>query len=108
VKVLPSILGAIGNTPLVSLSRITRELAGRILLKVDYLNPGFSMKGRAALGIIEEAERSGTLMPGQTVVELTSGNMGPHRLRHQGLSVRRGDVARQLRGAGAHDARPRR
>lgn len=76
MKVLPSILGAIGNTPLVSLSRITRELAGRILLKVDYLNPGFSMKDRAALGIIEEAERSGTLMPGQTVVELTSGNMG--------------------------------
>jgi len=46
------------------------------LLKLDYLNPGFSKKDRAALGIIEEAERSGALRPGQTIVELTSGNMG--------------------------------
>jgi len=76
MKVMTSILEAIGNTPLVELSRITRALPGRILLKLDYLNPGFSKKDRAALGIIEEAERSGTLRPGQTVVELTSGNMG--------------------------------
>jgi cysteine synthase A len=74
--VLSSVLGAIGNTPLVELSRLTRTLSGRILLKLDYLNPGFSKKDRAALGIIEEAERSGALQPGQTVVELTSGNMG--------------------------------
>ena len=46
------------------------------MLKLDYLNPGFSKKDRAALGIIEEAERSAALRPGQTVVELTSGNMG--------------------------------
>lgn len=71
-----SVLEAIGNTPLVELSRITRSLSGRILLKLDYLNPGFSKKDRAALGIIEEAERSGALRAGQTVVELTSGNMG--------------------------------
>jgi cysteine synthase A len=75
-KVFSSVLEAIGNTPLVELSRITRSLPGRILLKLDYLNPGFSKKDRAALGIIEEAERSGALLPGQTVVELTSGNMG--------------------------------
>lgn len=75
-KVLSSVLEAIGNTPLVELSRFTRGLSGRILLKLDYLNPGFSKKDRAALGIVEEAEQSGALHPGQTVVELTSGNMG--------------------------------
>jgi cysteine synthase A len=73
---MSSVLGAIGNTPLVELSRLTRSLSGRILLKLDYLNPGFSKKDRAALMIIEEAERSAALLPGQTVVELTSGNMG--------------------------------
>ena len=76
MKVLKSVIEAIGNTPLVELSRITRSLPGRILLKLDHLNPGFSKKDRAALGVIQEAERSGELSPGQTVVELTSGNMG--------------------------------
>ena len=77
-EALPSILGAIGNTPSVWLDRFTanRGLEGRILAKLDYLNPGFSKKDRAALGIIEAAERDETLRPGQTVVELTSGNMG--------------------------------
>lgn len=76
MEVMSSVLGAIGNTPLVELSRLTRSLPGRILLKLDYLNPGFSRKDRAALGIVQEAERSGSLQAGQTVVELTSGNMG--------------------------------
>lgn len=76
MQVMSSVLDAIGNTPLVELSRLTRGLPGRILLKLDYLNPGFSKKDRAAFGIIEEAERSGALRAGQTVVELTSGNMG--------------------------------
>ena len=49
---------------------------GQILMKLEYLNPGASKKDRAALRIIEEAERSGELQPGQTVLELTSGNMG--------------------------------
>ena len=73
---LPSVLGAIGNTPLVELSRITRGLEGRILAKLEYLNPGFSKKDRIALQMIEEAETDGRLQPGQTVVELTSGNTG--------------------------------
>jgi cysteine synthase A len=60
----------------VSLDRLTAGLEGRILAKLEYLNPGFSKKDRAALRIIDEAERSGALHPGQTVVELTSGNMG--------------------------------
>lgn len=71
-----SITAAIGDTPLVELSRITAGLDGRILMKLEYLNPGFSKKDRAALRIIEEAEVAGDLQPGQTVVELTSGNMG--------------------------------
>jgi len=73
---LDSVLGAIGNTPLVNLSRITRGVEGRILAKLEYLNPGFSKKDRIALQMIEEAEAEGTLKPGQTVVELTSGNTG--------------------------------
>jgi cysteine synthase A len=76
MNVMSSVLEAIGNTPLIELSRLSRGLPGRILLKLDYLNPGFSKKDRVALGIVEEAERSGALQPGQTVVELTSGNMG--------------------------------
>jgi cysteine synthase len=73
---LDSVLGAIGNTPLIELSRITRGVNGRILAKLEYLNPGFSKKDRIALQMIEEAEAAGTLQPGQTVVELTSGNTG--------------------------------
>ena len=75
---LDSILGAIGNTPLVRLDRLVAHYGceGSILAKLDHLNPGFSKKDRAAFGVIEAAERDGNLKPGQTVVELTSGNMG--------------------------------
>ena len=73
-----SVLEAIGHTPLVRLDRFirNRNLQGAILAKLDYLNPGFSKKDRAALGAIEHAETTGALSPGQTVIELTSGNMG--------------------------------
>lgn len=74
--VLPSAVEAIGDTPLVELSRLTRGIQGRILAKLEYLNPGFSKKDRIARQIIEDGEESGDLMPGQTVVELTSGNTG--------------------------------
>jgi len=77
-KILNSVVDAIGATPLVRLDRLTKQagVKGTIFAKLEYLNPGFSKKDRAALGVIEEAERSGTLKPGQTVIELTSGNMG--------------------------------
>lgn len=77
-QVLSSVADAIGNTPLVTLERLVRARGaeGAILAKLDYLNPGFSKKDRAAKSLIEEAERDGLLQPGQTVVELTSGNMG--------------------------------
>ncbi|WP_170431062.1 PLP-dependent cysteine synthase family protein [Ruegeria arenilitoris] len=76
--ILPSVIDAIGDTPLVDLSRVCQklDLDGRILAKLDYLLPGFSKKDRAAKSIVELARADGTLAPGQTVVELTSGNMG--------------------------------
>lgn len=75
-RVLASALDAIGETPLVELTRLGRELDGKILAKLEYLNPGFSKKDRIARQIIEDAEADGRLRPGQTVVELTSGNTG--------------------------------
>ena len=73
---LPSIVEAIGATPLVELSRLARDSGGRLLAKLEYLNPGFSKKDRIARQIVEDAEADGSLQPGQTVVELTSGNTG--------------------------------
>ncbi|MFC3800731.1 PLP-dependent cysteine synthase family protein [Cohnella sp. GCM10012308] len=75
-KILNHVYESIGQTPIVRLSRLTEGLDGEIYAKLEYLNPGFSKKDRAARAIIEEAETSGQLSPGQTVVELTSGNMG--------------------------------
>jgi cysteine synthase A len=75
-NLLPSAIEAIGETPLVELSRLTRNEPGRILAKLEYLNPGFSKKDRIARQMIEDAEADGQLKPGQTVVELTSGNTG--------------------------------
>ncbi|MFX0173305.1 MAG: PLP-dependent cysteine synthase family protein [Candidatus Hodarchaeota archaeon] len=74
-----SVIDAIGGTPIVELSRLvnnTEGVEGRILAKLEYLNPGFSKKDRIGLQMIEDAETSGTLKPGQTVIELTSGNTG--------------------------------
>jgi cysteine synthase A len=75
-RVLRSAIEAIGETPLVRLDRLARGLDGAILAKLDYLNPGFSKKDRIARQIIEDAVAQGLLAPGQTVVELTSGNTG--------------------------------
>lgn len=78
MKLFNSVLEAIGNTPLVSLERLVKHwgLDGRILAKLDYLNPSASKKDRIALGMIRDAERDGLLKPGQTVIEETSGNTG--------------------------------
>jgi cysteine synthase A len=78
MTLLPSVIEAIGDTPLIELTRIKAALGleGRLLAKLDYLNPGFSKKDRAARAIIESARASGELTAGQAVVELTSGNMG--------------------------------
>ena len=73
---LGSAIEAIGDTPLVELSRFAQGLPGRVLAKLEHLNPGYSKKDRVARQIIEDAEAAGALRPGQTVVELTSGNTG--------------------------------
>ncbi len=71
-----SVLELIGGTPLVALDRLGAGLPGRVLLKMELTNPGGSVKDRAALRCLEDAEQRGDLRPGGTVVELTSGNMG--------------------------------
>lgn len=74
--ILASAIDAIGDTPLVALDRLSADYDGRIVAKLEFANPGFSKKDRAARCIIELAEQQGMLEPGQIVVELTSGNMG--------------------------------
>ena len=71
-----SIEANIGNTPLIRLRRITSGLPVQILAKAEYLNPGGSVKDRAALGMILEGERSGSLRTGMTILDATSGNTG--------------------------------
>ncbi|AXV06256.1 Cystathionine beta-synthase [Euzebya pacifica] len=71
-----SLLDVVGNTPLVKLSRFSADVAPTILAKVEYLNPGGSVKDRIGLAMIEAAEKSGDLQPGGTIVEPTSGNTG--------------------------------
>ena len=78
-SILSDVTQAIGETPIVDLSRITKHYGienGKILGKLEYLSPGGSKKDRIALSIIQHARQTGSLKPGQTVVELTSGNTG--------------------------------
>lgn len=71
-----NVLGAIGNTPLVKLSNISRGSGINIYAKLEYFNPGLSIKDRVALKFIDEAEKMGKIKQGDTVIERTSGNMG--------------------------------
>lgn len=75
-RVYDSIVSTIGNTPLVRLGRIGRSLPCALYAKVEYFNPGGSVKDRIGVNIIADAERAGRLKPGGTVVEATSGNTG--------------------------------
>ena len=74
MEILDSIAESIGNTPLVRLSRL--HSAGNLIAKVEYMNPGGSVKERIAVAMIDKAEREGLLGPGGTIVEPTSGNTG--------------------------------
>ncbi|MFQ5722029.1 MAG: cysteine synthase A, partial [Candidatus Aminicenantales bacterium] len=76
VKTYDSVLDLIGNTPLVRLNRIKKDIKAVILAKFEYYNPSGSVKDRIALSMIEEAERQGIIKPGDTIVEPTSGNTG--------------------------------
>ncbi len=72
-----NILGAIGNTPLLKLQKVTRDLEVDVYVKCEFMNPGGSIKDRMALCMIEEAEKSGKLKPGGTIVDQSTGNTGP-------------------------------
>ncbi len=76
MQVRKSVIEAIGNTPLIRLNRLSDETGCEILGKAEFMNPGQSVKDRAALGIIRDAERQGRLRPGGTIVEGTAGNTG--------------------------------
>jgi cystathionine beta-synthase len=72
----PNVLQLVGQTPIVRLERLSRDVPGELLAKLEYLNPGGSVKDRIGLAMIEAAEREGRLRPGGTIVEPTSGNTG--------------------------------
>jgi len=75
-KVVNNVTELIGGTPLVRLNRLSSEDSAEIYLKLEYQNPGSSVKDRIAISIVEEAEKDGSLKPGGTIVEATSGNTG--------------------------------
>jgi cystathionine beta-synthase len=76
VRYYDNVVEIIGNTPLVRLNSVTEGIAATVLAKVEYFNPGGSVKDRIALRMVEEAEKAGLLQPGGTIVEPTSGNTG--------------------------------
>jgi cystathionine beta-synthase len=75
-RTYPTVLELVGHTPIVRLQKLGRETGATLLVKLEYLNPGGSNKDRIGLKMIEAAERSGSLRPGGTIVEPTSGNTG--------------------------------
>src|SRR4029079_15730340 len=76
VEISDSILDAVGDTPLVRLSRLGKDLRPQLVAKVEALNPGGSIKDRAAIALLGGGERDGKLKPGGTIVDPTSGNTG--------------------------------
>jgi cystathionine beta-synthase len=76
VRYFENVVELIGNTPLVRLHTVTEGIPATVLAKIEYLNPGGSVKDRIALRMVEEAEQAGLLRPGGTIVEPTSGNTG--------------------------------
>ncbi|MDV3945258.1 cystathionine beta-synthase [Elizabethkingia anophelis] len=75
-NVFDNILGLIGNTPMVRLNQVTKDIPATVYAKLESYNPGHSTKDRIAIHIIEAAEKKGILKPGATIVETTSGNTG--------------------------------
>ncbi|WKN31577.1 cystathionine beta-synthase [Porifericola rhodea] len=71
-----SIIETIGDTPLIKLNKVTEGIEGTILVKVEYFNPGNSVKDRIAIKMVEDAEKAGIIKPGGTIIEGTSGNTG--------------------------------
>src|SRR5438477_8390638 len=75
-RAYPSVLELVGHTPIVRLTSVGRDVEPRLIAKLEYLNPGGSVKDRIGLAMIEKAEQEGKLKPGGTIVEPTSGNTG--------------------------------
>ena len=73
---LNNILDSIGNTPMIKLNKIVKEIPALVLAKVETFNPGHSIKDRMALKMVEDAEKAGKIKPGGTIIECTSGNTG--------------------------------
>jgi cystathionine beta-synthase len=76
MRVYDNILQTIGNTPIVKLNKITKDIPAQVYVKIETTNPGNSIKDRMALKMIEDAEKDGRLKPGGTIIECTSGNTG--------------------------------
>ncbi len=78
MKFYSDILGLIGNTPLVKINQLTAQhnIKAQVYAKMESLNPGYSVKDRIGISMIEAAEKDGTLKPGGTIIEATSGNTG--------------------------------
>jgi cystathionine beta-synthase len=74
--ITPSVLAAIGRTPLIRLGHVAREVPAQILVKLESMNPGGSIKDRVGVAMVDEAERRGWLRPGGTIIEATAGNTG--------------------------------
>jgi len=75
-RAYPTVLDLVGNTPLVRLQKVARKVEPTVVAKLEYMNPGGSVKDRIGMRMIERAERAGKLKPGGTIVEPTSGNTG--------------------------------
>lgn len=75
-KICDSILDTIGDTPMIRLNKIAEDIPATVLAKVEYFNPGHSVKDRMALKMVEDAEKAGKIQPGGTIIECTSGNTG--------------------------------
>jgi cysteine synthase A len=76
MRVVENIIELVGQTPLLRLRKLVPEDAAQVFVKLEYLNPGGSVKDRAAIGMIKKAEEQGLLKPGSTIVEATAGNTG--------------------------------
>jgi cystathionine beta-synthase len=76
MKYYNNIVDTIGHTPLVKINKITKDIPGLFLAKVEYFNPGNSIKDRIGIKMVEDAEKNGSLKPGGTIIECTSGNTG--------------------------------
>ena len=106
-----SILDTVGETPLVRLSRIGAGVKPQLVAKLEYFNPGGSIKDRVAMRLVEAAERDGRLRPGGTIIEPTSGNTGTgpgDRRAPEGLPRDRGDAGQDVEGEDRPPARLRR